>query len=192
MIAKKMFFVKGVGVHKERLASFELALRDAGIAPFNLVSVSSIFPPRCEIISKKEGLKYLEPGQIVFCVMARNETNEPNRLISAAIGLALPSDKNLYGYLSEHHPYGQKGEVAGEYAEDLAATMLATTLGISFDPNKAWDERKKIYKTSGYIFRTSHVCQSAEGHKNGLWTSVVAAAVFVTDLDLQRYQNKNK
>ncbi len=179
MIPKKVFFTKGVGVHKERLASFELALRDAGIEKFNLVYVSSIFPPSCEIVSKEEGLKELQPGAIIYCVMARIETNEPNRLISAAVGLAIPHDKNHYGYLSEHHDFGQKEDVSGEYAEDLAATMLATTLGIPFDPDKAWDERKQMYKASGKIFRTRHICQSAEGNKNGLWTTVLAAAVLL-------------
>lgn len=179
MIPSKVFFVKGVGVHKERLSSFELALRDAGIEKFNIVYVSSIFPPKCKIISKDEGLKLLSPGEIVYCVMARSETNEPNRLISSAIGLAIPHNKEHYGYLSEHHSFGEKGDISGEYAEDLAATMLASTLGIPFDPSKAWDERKQIYKASGHIFRTTHICQSAEGNKNGLWTSVIAAAVFI-------------
>ena len=178
MIPSKIFFVKGVGTHKERLASFELSLRDAGIEKFNLVYVSSIFPPKCKIMTKEEGLKNLKPGEIVFCVLARNETNEPNRLISAAVGLAVPHDKNHYGYLSEHHAFGEKGDVSGEYAEDLAATMLATTLGIPFDPSQAWDERKQQYIASGQLIRTTHVCQSAEGHKNGLWTSVIAVAVF--------------
>jgi arginine decarboxylase len=179
MTPTKIFFVKGVGAHKERLASFELALRDAGIEKFNLVYVSSIFPPNCQIITKEEGLKQLNPGQIIFCVMARNETNEPNRLISAAIGLAIPHDKTIYGYLAEHHAFGEKGELAGEYAEDLAASMLATTLGIPFDPSQAWEEREQIYKASGHIIRTTHVSQSAEGNKDGLWTSVIAAAVFI-------------
>jgi arginine decarboxylase len=179
MIPKKVFFTKGVGVHKEKLASFELALRDAGIEKFNLVYVSSIFPPNCEIVSKEEGLKELKPGEIIHCVMARSDTNEPNRLVSAAVGLAIPHDKNHYGYLSEHHDFGLKEDVSGEYAEDLAATMLATTLGIPFDPDKAWDERKQMYKASGKIFRTRHICQSAEGNKNGLWTSVLAVAVLI-------------
>ncbi len=181
MIPNKIFFVKGVGVHKDRLASFELALRNAGIEKCNLVYVSSIFPPKAKMITKEEGLKYLSPGQIVFCVMARNETNEPNRLISAAIGLALPADENSYGYLSEHHAFGEKAEVAGEYAEDLAATMLATTLGIEFDINSAWDERKQIYKAHDNFFKATHVVQSAEGNKNGLWTTVLAAAILIND-----------
>jgi len=181
VLPKKIFFTKGVGVHKDYLASFELALRDAGVAPFNLVTVSSIFPPNCKRISREEGLKYLKPGSIVHCVMARQATNEPNRLVSASIGLALPADSNQYGYLSEHHPFGENEKKTGEYAEDLAATMLATTLGIEFDSNTAWDEREQQYKTSGKIIKTTNFTQSAEGNKDGLWTSVVAVAIFIME-----------
>jgi arginine decarboxylase len=178
-VPSKIFLTKGVGVHKDCLASFEAALRVAGIEKCNLVYVSSIFPPNCKMISKDEGLKQLQAGAITYCVMARLETKEPNRLISAAIGLALPADSNNYGYLSEHHIHGEKGEAAGEYAEDLAATMLATTLGVEFDPEKAWEEREQIYKASGIIIRTTHNCQSAEGNKDGLWTTVISAAVML-------------
>jgi len=174
-----IFFTKGVGVHKDRLASFELALRKAGIEKCNLVYVSSIFPPKCKQLSRSAGLKSLQPGGITYCVMARNDTNEPNRLVSSAIGLAQPKDIEEYGYLSEHHAYGETQEKTGEYAEDLAATMLATTLGIEFDVNLAWQEREQIYKASGKIIRTQHICQSAQGQKNGLWTTVIAVAVFI-------------
>ena len=179
MIATKMFFIKGTGVHKDKLASFEAALRDAGIEKFNLVYVSSILPPNCKIIPKEDGLALLKPGQIVFCVMARSETNEPNRLISSAIGVAVPKDPNAYGYLSEHHAYGETAKKSGEYAEDLAATMLATTLGIPFDPDDAWEEREEQYKASGHIFKTREITQSAEGHKDGHWTTTIACAVLI-------------
>lgn len=179
VVPQKVFFTKGVGVHKDKLASFELALREAGIEKYNLVYVSSIFPPNATTVSREEGLKELNAGEIVYCVMARNETKEANRLSSAAIGLALPRDANEYGYLSEHHAYGETALVSGEYAEDLAATMLATTLGIEFDPDKAWQEREQIYKASGKIIETTHICQSAEGDAEGRWVTVIAAAVFV-------------
>lgn len=179
MVPTKLFFTKGVGVHKDRLASFELALRNAGIEKCNLVYVSSICPPNCKIISKEEGLKFLHPGQITFVVMARIESNEPNRLLSSAIGVAVPKDNSNYGYLSEHHSYGETAKKAGEYAEDLAATMLATTLGVEFDPNTAWEEREQVYKASGQIFKTTNICQSAECNKDGLWTTVISAAVLL-------------
>jgi arginine decarboxylase len=131
MIPRKAFVTKGSGVHKDRLASFELALRTAGIEKYNLVCVSRILPPNCKIVPKEEGLLQLKPGSIVHCVLARNDTNEPHRLIAAAIGTALPVKGNNYGYISEHHSFGEEEIIAGEYAEDLAATKLATTLGMS-------------------------------------------------------------
>lgn len=178
-VPKAIFFTNGNGVHRDMLTSFELALRDAGVATANLVTVSSIFPPHCKVISRKQGEKLIKPGQITFCVMARQATNEPNRLVAASIGLARPTDNNAYGYLSEHHSYGETSKKAGDYAEDLAATMLATTLGLEFDSEKAWDERKEVYRMSGQIVHTRSVTQSAEGHKLGLWTTVVALGVFV-------------
>lgn len=181
MVPKKVFFTKGVGVHKDKLASFELALRQAGIEKCNLVYVSSILPPHCKFVTKEEGMKLLKPGEITFCVMARMETNESNRLVCSSIGLAVPKDKEHYGYLSEHHSHGEKGEKAGDYAEDLAATMLATTLGVEFDSAQTWNEREQVYKSSGHIFKTSNITQSAQGNKDGLWTTVLAAAVFCGD-----------
>lgn len=175
---KKAFFVRGSGKHKEKLQSFEAALRSAGIEKFNLVKVSSIFPPHCKIVQPKNGLKKLKPGQIVFCVMAENSTNEPNRMVSSAIGCALPADKNLHGYISEHHCFGMTDDKAKDYAEDLAASMLASTLGVDFDPDKNYDERKKVFMMSGKIVKTRSIAQTAQGDKDGKWTTVVAAVVF--------------
>jgi arginine decarboxylase len=180
-VPRSLFLTRGVGRHKEHLASFELALRDAGVAEFNLVSVSSIFPPGCRIVSRTVGLRQMSPGQIVFAVIARQQTNEPNRLISSSIGVAIPNDREQYGYLSEHHAYGVKGEVAGDYAEDIAAQMLATTLGIDFDVDKSYDEKKEIWKISGKIVRTTNITQSATGHKDGLWTTTVAIAILLPE-----------
>ncbi len=178
-IPKKVFLTKGVGRHKEKLASFEMALRDARIAPYNLVEVSSILPPGCKVISVEAGLKEMKPGQITHCVLSKNSTNEPNRLIAASVGLAIPADKKMYGYLSEHHSFGENESKAGDYAEDLAAMMLATILGVDFDPNASWDEKKELWKISGKIVRTRDITQTALGDKNGNWTTVIAAAVLL-------------
>lgn len=192
MIPSRVFFTKGVGIHKEYLTSFELALRDAGIAPFNIVTVSSIFPPGCKRISREEGLKLIKPGQIIYCVLSRNATSEPNRLVAASVGCAVPADTEQYGYLSEHHSFGENDQKAGDYAEDLAASMLATTLGIEFNSDTAWDEREQLYKMSGKIIRTTNSTQSALGNKDGLWTTVLAAAVFIMPYYLQQKEEESK
>src|SRR6202158_4311545 len=181
MVPKRIFLTKGVGKHKERLTSFELALRDAGIAAQNLVRVSSIFPPHCKLIGRKEGLRYLSPGEVVFAVVAENSTREPHRLVASSIGLAMPADRSTYGYLSEHHSFGETDQVGGDYAEELAAEMLATTLNVDFDPDKSWDEKKEVYRLSNKIVRTANVTQSAVGDKNGRWTTTIAGAILLFD-----------
>jgi arginine decarboxylase len=177
-VPDKMFLTKGVGRHKEKLVSFEMALRDAGIQAVNYIQVSSIFPPNCKLLPKDQGLKHIDPGQIMFIVMSRNDTNEAHRLISASVGMALPADPSTYGYLSENHGCGMTDEECGEYAEDIAAQMLATTLGVPFDESSSWDERQELWKLSDKIVRTSNVSQSAIGQR-GLWTTVIAAAVLI-------------
>ncbi|MDD4956809.1 MAG: arginine decarboxylase, pyruvoyl-dependent [Candidatus Omnitrophica bacterium] len=178
-VPKRVFFTKGVGTHKAELRSFELALRDAGIERCNLVTVSSILPPSCQVVSRNEGIKELQAGMITFTVMARCSSNEPHRLVAASVGCAVPADANAYGYLSEHHSYGQNEKTAGDYAEDLATAMLASTLGLEFDEEKSWDENKKIYQLSDKIVRANSITQTAVINSDGSFTTVLAAAVFL-------------
>ena len=165
-VPKSFFLTSGVGVHRERLTAFELALRDADIEQQNLVSVSSILPPRCEQVELANGVGTLRPGEITFCVMARTETDEPGRRIHSSIGLARPTDPAMYGYISEHHGFGMTREESGDYAEDLAATILASTLGTEFDPDAA------------LIIGSTSLTAAAEGDAGNRWTCAVAAAVF--------------
>lgn len=178
-VPRKLFLTKGVGVSKERLTSFEMALRNAGIGPYNLVSVSSIYPPGCELVSREEGLNELQIGQIVHAVYSQNATNEPGRLITASVGLAIPKDQKAYGYLSEHHGYGETEEESGEYAEDLAAEMLATIQGVEFDPDLSWDEKRNLWHISGKIVHSQNITQFAQGDPRGFWTTVIAAAILL-------------
>lgn len=177
-IPREVFFTKGVGRHKYRPQSLELAMRHAGIEKFNLVRVSGILPPRCKVISVQEGIRKLRPGQIAYSVMSEEAADEPNRLIGAGLGIAMPV-KDQYGYIAEHHGFGMTEEKTGDYVEDMAATMLATTLGIEFDPQRNYDERKEIYRMSGHQVKTRNIVQTAEGDKHGLWTTVIVAAVFI-------------
>ena len=179
LVAKKLFLTKGVGIAEDKLTSFEYALRDAGIAGTNIVLISSIFPPKAKLISRKDGLKLIKPGQVLFTIYSRNQTNEPQRLISASVGVAQPKDRSKYGYLSEYDAFGKNESVAGDYAEDIAAQMLASSLGIPFDIDKDWDEKRQQWTISGKIYKTKNITQTAKGDKKGRWTTVFAAAVLI-------------
>lgn len=177
-LPKEMFFTTGIGHHKDKLTSFELALRDASIAQFNIVRVSSIFPPYCKIISKEAGLAKLKAGQIVFSVLADINTNEFGRMIAASIGVAIPNDQSLHGYLSEYHDYGKTQEEAGDYAEDIAAYMIATILTGSKEEID-WDAAKEIWKMQSNIVKTQNTAIATKGHLNGSWTTALAGAILI-------------
>jgi arginine decarboxylase len=179
LVAKKLFLTRGKGVHEDRLTSFEYALRDAGIAGTNIVLISSIFPPEAKLVSRSEGLKLIKPGQILFTIYSRNQTKEPHRLTSASVGVAQPKNPSHYGYLSEYDSFGQTEKVSGDYAEDIAAQMLASSLGIPFDVDKSWDEKRQQWNISGEIYKTANITQTAIGDKQGRWTTVFAAAVLI-------------
>ncbi|HSV23183.1 MAG TPA: pyruvoyl-dependent arginine decarboxylase [Xanthobacteraceae bacterium] len=97
---------QGCGRPSHALTAFEFALRDADIEQQNLVYVSSILPPRCEVVAREAGVELLRPGDITFCVLARSETSEFGRHVYASLGLARPADPEMYGYISELHGYG--------------------------------------------------------------------------------------
>ena len=115
------FFHKRGGDPRRSFIPSSWLLRDAGIEKCNLVQVSSILPPGCQVISRARGLKELKAGAITYCVLSRCFSNEPRRLLAASVGCAIPADKRTYGYISEHHAFGQTQRQAGDYAEDLAS-----------------------------------------------------------------------
>lgn len=178
LVPTKVFLVRGRGAHKEKLVSFEIALRDAGIAPYNLVRVSSIFPPRARFVSRAAGLKMLRPGQILFVVLSENATDEPGRLITASIGAAVPDDPARYGYLAEHSDEGKSARETALHTEYLAAEMLATKLGERLKEPGPGRPSKSFRVSNGLSLRTRSATQAAKGAA-GLWTTAVAAAVLV-------------
>ena len=178
-VPKKIFLTKGKGLSKERLTSFELALREAGIASLNLISVSSILPPKCNFVSQKEGINLLSPGQVVPVVLARSDSNSLGDIVSSGVGVAIPKDNEHYGYLSEHHCIGMDDYSMEEYVEDLAAEMLATTYGVKFDPEASWDEKRELWRIDDRIVKTKSIIQTEELDQQGYWLTTISAAVLI-------------
>jgi arginine decarboxylase len=92
------------------------------------------------------------------------------------VGVAIPKDKKMYGYLSEHHSFGENEQKTGDYAEQLAETMLTTILEVK-DTDSTRDSGN--IEAIRRMIRTRNVTQTAIGGKNGLWTTVIAASVLL-------------
>lgn len=179
MIPKELFLTKGKGVHVHRLQSFELALRDAGIETCNLVPVSSIIPPKCNIISREEGIQKIKPGQITFCVLAIHRTKRAGQQIGASIGLARPKNRKSHGYIAEYHQNNCSSDTIQKQAEDLAFRMLSTTIGFSEEKEIEKSEQKKRSFQSNYELKS--VFEYDSDTMKDHWTTVLAAAVFLFD-----------
>jgi arginine decarboxylase len=163
LIPKKLFLTKGKGFHKHKLQSFELALRDAGISRCNLVKVSSIIPPKCKIINKKEGVSFLKPGEVTFCVLSVCETNNANEEIAAGIGLAYSDNREIFGYIAEGIKKGEESNKLTEYIEETAENMLKTVL---------------IEEQLDFVLNKKSIVQTLKG-KEEVWSTAVAAAIFL-------------
>lgn len=179
LVPKGVFLTRGVGIHKERLNAFSLALRDARIEKLNLVSVSNVLPPGCKLLTSDEGVAELHDGQIAFCVMARQESDQPGQLLAASVGMAVPGSRKAHGIVAEHQSFEETEEEAQRSAEQLAISRLASTLGVDFDPQRDFDPRKQGFRISDSVVKSQTTVQSARAHKSGKWTCCVAAAVFV-------------
>lgn len=163
-VPKKIFFTNGTGSHKEPLEAFHFALKDAGIEKYNIVNVSSIIPPFCEVIDTERGLQELKTGQILFCVMARETSNQKDKIIGASISCAFLKNQNVLGYIAEHHSTECTSEKSlSEYTEKLATSLLSL----------------KIETLNHHQINVITTTQVAKVQEDRLHTDVIAAAVFL-------------
>jgi hypothetical protein len=56
--------------------------------------------------------------------------------------------------------------------------MLATVLGVPFDPEQAWDERREQWRLSAEIVDSMNISCSAEAQDDGRWVTAVSAVIF--------------
>ena len=180
MIPKKIFLTTGHGTHRHRLQSFELALRDAEVAPCNLVNVSSIVPPHCKQINKKEGISLINPGEITYCVLSKIHTKKPKK-IGASVGLAIPELSNEYGYIAEYQNEEMAKTQLKKTVEDLAILMLATTKGMTDKKNgqQVPLSDKDIIDQFQDKMKTKSIADTVNHSDPELWSTVVALAVFI-------------
>ncbi|MSU74254.1 pyruvoyl-dependent arginine decarboxylase [Candidatus Kaiserbacteria bacterium] len=165
LVPKHAFFIAGTGTHRDRLQAFDQALLSAGPLAHNLVAVSSIMPAGCTVISPEEGFKMLTAGQITFCIMARQDTNQRNAFASAAVGLVKVKDPTKFGYISEYHGDASGKQEAETIAKRLAVEMFETKTGIPIKDNDV----DVIHATTASIQQPG----------DNSWVSAVSLCIFI-------------
>jgi arginine decarboxylase len=185
-VPSRVFFVSGTGIDKEERIATQRAMWQAGVGECNLVKVSSVMAPGIRIISEREGRRLLTPGNMVFAVIAQAKSQEPHQRIATAVAWAKPDRDDLPGYIAEVEEDMAKGKSAATAADEAGCEVLgimAGKLGISADPSRLWDRRKRTLRMRG---TTVHVGSLAaeivvpeEKDDKPLYAVAFVAAVYI-------------
>jgi arginine decarboxylase len=154
----------GTAQGTEPLNAFDYALREAGIADFNLIKVTSIVPPGIPVRKLRDGsAPVLGQGTLVPTIYTSHESDTVDRGIAAAVGVGIPeSARNEAGLV-----YVWSGEGDASDAKAQIAAMVADGM-----------------KVRGVARYETKLAVSA-ARVSEPWTSVLAAAIFCdTDIDL--------
>lgn len=165
LVPRYAFLIQGTGTHVDRLQAFDRALLTAGPLAHNLVTVSSILPAGCKIINPEEGFKMLVPGQITFCVMARQDSNTIGETIGASVGLVIPKAEDQFGYISEFHGVVKNKSETVEKAKNLAKQMFATKI--------------QLEKSTIKEIELLSAAATIDVKQTGEWVCALAICVFV-------------
>ena len=181
-VPKRLFFTKGVGAHEQQRVAMHHALRDAGVSDCNLVKVSSVIPPGCRIISRREGAKLLRPGNIVFAVIAMSETKEPHQRATVALGWATPDQDGVPGYIAEIEEEQAKGKTAksaGDEVGQMALTLVAERLQTRIDSKSLWARSKRVHRIGGTTVHCGCITSTIIGDEKERYLSAVALALYL-------------
>lgn len=122
----------GTGHGPTKLAAFDSALHEAGVANYNLIKLSSIVPPGSKItnntgaISSKPG----EWGDRLYVVIADMRVDTPNAEAWAGIGWV--QDKKTGKGLFVEHEGGSEATVKRDINQSLEALMALRN--VNFGP----------------------------------------------------------
>lgn len=134
----RIYVVSSVGTGTTLLSAFDKALYNAGTHNYNLITLSSVIPPKTEIIKTKQ---YKAPvgefGYRLYVVKAEVRSNDKGKVLAAGVGWYQLEDKR--GFFVEHHLEGKNEKALRREMENQITNSLKDMLesrGIIFDPKK--------------------------------------------------------
>ncbi len=106
----------GTGAARTPLAAFDAALLDAGVANFNLITLSSVIPPKSRVREVDAPLGG-NHGDRLYCVLSSTSTDQPRQTVWAGLGWAV-DETTTGGLFVEHH-----GATREELADRITASL---------------------------------------------------------------------
>jgi len=111
--------------------SYDEALTMAGIQNANIVEYTSVMPTGAKQISKKEGLKRLQWGEVLECIKAQ-ANGEKGKFISSAVmttSVYDPKGKYLGGFACEYSGSGSRKEAEKSLEDSIDGIIERRNFG---------------------------------------------------------------
>jgi arginine decarboxylase len=187
-VPRRVFFTSGVGRHEQERVATQHAMAAAGVPRVNLVKISSVIAPRCQIISRQQGIRLLRSGSIVFAVIAQGMTKEPHQRVTPAIAWSKPEDENETGFIAEVEEQNANGlseKAAEDRVGEEALILQAAHFGVKVNAERAWAGRgrSRSVRLGGKRVRVGSLCASIVGAEaeegEEQYSTAVVLAVFL-------------
>jgi arginine decarboxylase len=105
--------------------SYDAALTDAGIQNTNVIEYTSVMPTESKEITKEEGLKRLQWGEVLECIKAQANGKRGSKISAAVMTTTIidPRGKFLGGFACEYSGSGTKKEAEKSLSQSISGMI---------------------------------------------------------------------
>lgn len=150
-IPHEYFITKGKGESNAGSAglpfetgSYDAALNDAGIENCNVIEYTSVIPTHAKLISKEEGIKRLNWGEVLEVIKAQSNGRRGTKISAAVMTTTItdPNGKYLGGFACEYSGSGTKSEAEDSLAFSIAGMIKRRGYGNIIGKTKLYKDNK--------------------------------------------------
>jgi arginine decarboxylase len=105
--------------------SYDAALNDAGIQNTNVIEYTSVMPTEAKEISKEEGLKRIQWGEVMECIKAQSNGKKGSKVSAAVMTTTItdPKGKYLGGFACEYSGSGTRKDAEVSLSQSIAGMI---------------------------------------------------------------------
>jgi len=141
--------------------SYDAALFDAGIQNTNVIEYTSVMPTESKEITKEEGLKRLQWGEVIECIKAQANGKRGSKISAAVITTSVtdPKGKYLGGFACEYSGSGTKEDAEQSLLQSIVGMIERRGYGVMKESGKmqlykdnVTDKGYKIHPGKNFIY----------------------------------------
>ena len=174
--------------------SYDAALFNAGIQNANVIEYTSVMPTESKEISREEGLKRLQWGEVLECIKAQANGKRGSKISAAVITTSVtdPKGKYLGGFACEYSGSGTKEDAGKSLMESIVGMIERRGYGIMKNPSlfqdNITDKGYKIHPGKHFVYEDLKVTKE----HGSVFTAICFVSYMFPVLKSKSRSNQNK